>query len=179
MGGSHPDREGGMIRIQIHGEGQLRDMARAVDNGPDYLRENLARSVRSAGQQTLREVKRAIEVNPIRGYPAGGRPYRGPSVKKWLRRRIAAAVVLDLDVGSLSPRAQFMVRTAQVGAGRVPELIESGRPWRHPVMGNRKAWASSQGRPWFERTVERNHPLFARRVQEATDRVARAIERNA
>lgn len=168
-----------MFRVTVSGERGLVNMARAVGAGPDHLRNHLGTAVRRAAQPTLRDVKRAIEHNPIRGFRTGGRPYRGPSTPKGLRRRIAAAVHLDLDVGSLSPRAQFAVRTGQVGAGRVPEYIEAGRRWRHPVMGNRRAWAASQGKPWFEVTVNRSRPLFERRVGEAVDRVARAIDRGA
>lgn len=171
-----------MFRVRITGEHAVRNMARSVADGPDHLRSNLARAMRSAAQPTLRAAKRAIATNRIRGFPTSrrsGKAYRGPSSPKGLRARIAAAVHLDLDVGSLSPRAQFTVRTAQVGAGRVPEYIEAGIRWRHPIMGNRKAWASSQGQPWFERTVERHQPLFARRTNEAVERTARAIERGA
>jgi hypothetical protein len=168
-----------MFRVQITGEQAIGNMARSVAEGPDHLRQHLGRAIRSAAQPTLRAAKRAAETNRIRGFRTGGRPYRGPSTPKGLRRRIAAAIHLDLNVGSLSPRAQFTVRTAQVGAGRVPEYIEQGVRWRHPIMGNRSAWASSQGEPFFERTVERHQPLFARRTNEAVERVARAIERGA
>lgn len=168
-----------MFRVQITGEHNVRNMARAVADGPDHMRANLARAMRSAAQPTLRAVKQAIQTNRIRGYRTGGRRYRGPSTPKRLRARIAAAIHLDLDVGSLSPRAQFTVRTSAVGAGRVPEYIESGRRWRHPIMGNREAWASSQGEPYFERTVQRHQPLFARRTNEAVERTARAIARGA
>jgi hypothetical protein len=168
-----------MIRIQVHGEERLIDMARAVDRGTDHLREHLGRAVRRAGQATLRDVKRAAATNRIVGFRTGGRPYRGPSTPKGLRARLAAAVHLDLNVGSLSPRAQFMFRTAAVGAGLVPVYIEAGVVWRHPVMGNRRAWAASRGEPFFERNVERNRPLFERRLEEATERVARAIESEA
>lgn len=168
-----------MFRVQVFGEDGLSRMARAVANGPDELRHQYDRSVRRAGQRTLREVKQAARRVPIRGFRAGKRRYSGPSTPKGLRARIAAAVHMDLNTGSLSPRAQFMVRTAQVGAGRVPEYIESGRPWRHPIMGNRKAWARSQGRPWFEVTVRRSMPAFERDIDTAVQRTARAIERNA
>lgn len=168
-----------MFRVQITGEHAVRNMARSIADGPDHLRQHLGRAIRNAAQPTLRAVKRAAETDRIRGFRTGGRPYRGPSTPKFLRRRIAAAVHLDLSVGSLSPRAQFTVRTAQVGAGRVPEYIEAGVRWRHPVMGNRHAWASSQGEPFFEKTVQRHRPLFERRTNEAVERVARAIERGA
>lgn len=171
-----------MFRVQITGEQAVRNMARSVGEGPDHLRQHLGRAITRAARPTLRDIKRAAQTNPIRGFPTSrrsGRAYRGPSTPKALRARLAAAVHLDLDVGTLSPRAQFTVRTAQVGAGRVPEYIEAGILWRHPVMGNRKAWAGSQGRPFFERNVERNQPLFVRRTNEAVDRVARAIESGA
>lgn len=168
-----------MFRIQVRGEERLIRMARAVDEGPNHLREHLGRAVRRAAQPTLRDVKRAAATNRIRGFRKGGKPYRGPDGPGGLRARLAAAVHLDLDVGTLSPRAQFTVRTAQVGAGRVPEYIEAGVIWRHPIMGNRNAWAASKGEPFFEKNVERNRPLFERRLDEATQRVARAIDRGA
>lgn len=168
-----------MFRIQVDGEERLIRMARAIDNAPDHLREQLGRAVRRAGQATLRDVKRAAATNRIRGYRRGGKPYAGPSGPGGLRARLAAAVHLDLDVGSLNPRAQFMVRTAMVGAGRVPEYIEAGIIWRHPIMGNRHAWAAQKGEPFFEKNVEKHRPLFERRVQEATDRVARQIDAEA
>lgn len=168
-----------MFRVRIRGEDRITSMARAVAGGPDELRLQYDRSMRRAAQPTLREVKKAAATVPIRGFRAGKRRYRGPNKAKGLRARLAAAVKLDLSTGTLSPRAQFVVLTRQVGAGRVPEYIESGRKWRHPIMGNRKAWASSQGQPWFEVTVTRSRPLFERRINEAVDRTARAIERRA
>jgi hypothetical protein len=171
-----------VFRIQVRGEERLIRMARAIEEGPDHLREHLGQSVRKAAQPTLRDVKKAAETNKIRGYPnarRSGRAYGGPDGEGGLRIRLAAAVRLDLDVGTLSPRAQFMINTAAVGAGRVPEYIEAGVIWRHPIMGNRKAWAASKGEPFFEKNVERNRPLFERRLSEATERVARAIDRSA
>lgn len=168
-----------MFRVQITGEQAVMNMARSVGEGPDHLREHLGRAIVRAARPTLRDVKRAAATNPIRGFRRGGRPYAGPSGPGGLRARLAAAVHLDLDVGSLSPRAQFTVRTAMVGAGRVPEYIESGVVWRHPIMGHRYQWAASQGKPFFERNVTRNRPLFERRTNEAVERVARAIESGA
>lgn len=168
-----------MFRVRVIGEDNITQMARAVAGGPDELRHQYDRSVRRAGQRTLRDVKQAARRIQIVGYRSGRRRYRGPNEPKQLRRRIADAVALDLNTGTLSPRAQFVVRTAQVGAGRVPEYIEAGKRWRHPIMGNRRAWASSQGKPWFETTVERSRPLWERQINLALERTARQIERNA
>lgn len=167
-----------MFRVRVYGEDNITQMARAVANGPDYLRHNYARSMRSAGQATLRAAKRAAATVPIRGFRRAGKPYTGPSTPKGLRARMAAAVDLDLNVGSLSPRAQFVVHTARIGAGRVPEYIEAGIVWRHPIMGHRYAWAAEQGKKWFEPAVERHRPLFERRISEAVERTARQISRD-
>ena len=147
-----------MFRVQVRGEDRITRMARAVADGPDELRQQYDRSIRSAAQRTLRDVKRSAQTVPIRGFRAGRRRYRGPNEPKQLRRRIANAIKLDLNTGSLSPRAQYVVLTGQVGAGRVPEYVESGQRWRHPIMGNRNAWAASQGRPFFEPTIVRSRP---------------------
>lgn len=168
-----------MFRVQVTGEERITRMARAIAGTEDELRHQYDRSVRRAGQRTLREVKTAALRIQVRGFRSGRRRYRGPNEPKQLRARIAAAVKLDLNTGSLSPRAQYVVLTAQVGAGRVPDHIERGVRWRHPIMGNRRAWAASQGRPWFEVTIRRTMPRFERDVEQAVQRTARAIERRA
>lgn len=167
-----------MIRVTVHGEEGLIANARRLDQGENYLRDNLGRAVRRAARPVLRDVKRAIQTTPIRGFrtPAKRR-YRGPSAPKGLRAAIASVVDLDLSTGSLSPRAQFVVHTGRLGKRRrLPELIESGKPWRHPIMGRRGRWAGSQGRPWFERTVKRGLPQFEQRLEEAVNRVSRQLE---
>lgn len=168
-----------MIRIRVFGEDELIATARRVANGPDYLRDNLGTAVRRAARPILRDVKRAIATNPIRGFRTPSRRrYRGPSTPKGLRASIAAVVDLDLSTGSLSPRAQFVVHTGRLGKKRrLPELIESGNRWRHPIMGKRGRWAASQGKPWFEVTVRKGLPQFERRLDEALNRTARQIER--
>lgn len=164
-----------MFRVQVSGEDRIRRMAEAVADGPDELRHQYDRSIRRAGRDTLREVKRAAARVPIRGYPAGRKKYRGPSTPKGLRARIAAAVKLDLSTGTLSPRAQFVVLTAQVGAGRVPEYIESGKRWRHPIMGNRNVWVGQSGQDvWFD-TMRPHLRRFRRAVQSVMDDTAKKI----
>jgi hypothetical protein len=169
-----------MITVRVSGEAGLRRMARAVADGPDHIRDNLGVAVRRATRPTLRDAKRAIQTNRVVGYRAGGRRYRGPNTPKGLRQAIANAVDAEVNVGTLNPRVRFVVRTYQLGDRRkLPEYIESGDRWRHPILGNRKAWASQSGKPWFEKSVQKNLPLFERRVNEAVNRAARAIERNA
>lgn len=167
-----------MIRVRVSGEQGLIANARRLGEGEEYLRDNLGRAVRRAARPVLRDVKRAIATNPIRGFrtPAKRR-YRGPSAPKGLRASIAAVVDLDLSTGSLSPRAQFVVHSGRLGRKRrLPELIESGNRWRHPIMGKRGRWAASQGKPWFERTVRKGLPQFERRLDEAVNRVSRQLE---
>jgi hypothetical protein len=167
-----------VIRVTVRGEQGLIANARRLDQGENYLRDNLGRAVRRAARPVLRDVKRAIATTPIRGIRTPSRRrYRGPSTPKGLRASIAAVVDLDLSTGSLSPRAQFVVHTGRLGKKRrLPELIESGRPWRHPIMGRRGTWAGSQGRPWFEVTVRKGLPQFERRLYEAVNRVSRQLE---
>jgi len=163
---------------RVTGEDAIRQMARQVAEGPDHLRENLGVAVRRAARPTLRDAKKAIASNRIIGYRRGGRAYRGPHTSKNLRAAIAAAVDVEINTGTLNPRARFVVRTYRLGARRrLPELIESGNRWRHPILGNRRAWAQQSGRPWFQVSIEKNRPLFERRVNEALDRTARAIAR--
>lgn len=168
-----------MISVSIHGEDELRRMARGVADGPDHLRANLARAVRRAAQPVLRDMKKAIATNRIVGFRTGGRPYRGPNTRKGLRASIAAVVEAEIDVGSLNPQAKFVVHSGRLGAKhRLPELIESGKVWRHPILGNRRGWAGSRGKPWFKVTYEKGLPKFSQRIDEAVARTARAIEGN-
>lgn len=169
-----------MFRISIRGEEEIRRMARQVADGPDHLRNNLGTAVRRAARPALRDAKKAIATNRIIGYPTGGRRYRGPDTKKGLRAAIAANVDVEINTGSLTPRARFVVRTYRLGnRAKLPEYIDSGERWRHPILGKRSkgSWAEQSGRPWFERSIVRNLPLLERRTNEAVERTARAIAR--
>ena len=176
-----------MLRIQFHGAGEIRQMARRLEEAPDHLRQNLARSLRNAAQPTLRDMKRNIETNPIRGFRTGSRHrFARPSSPKGLRRRIAAATEMRLNVGSDNPSAVFTVYESRLGsAHRLPTHIERGTIWRHPIMGKfhvssrgkfvRHGWAGEQGKPWFRPAFEKNLPLFRRRVDEAVARTERQL----
>lgn len=56
----------------------------------------------------------------------------------------------------------------------LPQLIEAGAGWYHPVFGHRP-YVYQNSWPWFERTVRANEPVLQRAVEEAMQQIADLI----
>ncbi len=167
-----------MLSLTIVGATELRDLARDLRRATGTIRSELTREFRREGQGTLRRVKSNMTSMDIRGHKVGGRPFREQRSGKGLRRRIAAVTELEVRTGSVGPRVRFVVRTDRLGnARKLPFYLDSGKRWRHPIMGNRNAWASSSGKPWFRRTINADLRRYEAGCGRAIDATVRQIER--
>jgi hypothetical protein len=73
---------------------------------------------------------------------------------------------------------KFVVRTDRLGGARnLPFHIDSGKRWRHPIMGNRSKWAANSGKPWFYGEIRSDLDLFKAEAQKAIDATIQSIER--
>jgi hypothetical protein len=163
------------------GAKDLRDCANDLRRAKGNMRRELTTAVKRAADPTLREVKNAIETLPIRGQRLPPRRGRRRFTKVMhgtgIRRRISRVVEVDVATGSGDPRARFVVRTARLGDARnVPWHLDRGR-LRHPIMGNRNAWANQFGKPWFYVTIRASEKRWRREVDQALERVRQQIER--
>lgn len=167
-----------MLSLNVVGSGQLNDLARDLRRARGTLRSELTKAFKQAGADTLKRVKRNMTSMQIRGYRAGGRPFREHRSGKGLRRRIAAVTELAVRTGSDTPRVKFVVRTGRLGdAKNLPFLLDTGRTFRHPIMGNRRKWAGSSGKPWFYDEIRSDVKTFEAECQKAIDATIQSIER--
>lgn len=169
------------MRITVKGQHELRHAAQTLRRSKGTVRRELTTAFRSAGQQTLREVKRNIETMPMRGYRVRRRGekvrrFRGYQPGTKIRARISRVTELEVSTGAGDPRARFDVRAGRLGrARRLPGYFDRGEKFRHPVMGKRTSWAAQQGKPWFRRTILHNIETFRAECDAAIDRAIATI----
>jgi hypothetical protein len=164
------------ISLTVAGEKELREVSEKLKRGQGTLRRELTKAFRDAGQETLQRVKRNALSMRIRGRRKGGRPFTDHRVGTNIRARIARLTELEVSTGSGDPRVKFVVRSDRLGDARnLPFHFDSGRVFRHPIMGNKKAWAGQSGEPWFYDEIKRDVKVFADKCEDAIDRTIQQI----
>lgn len=171
-----------MLSLTIKGQRELRDLARDLRRASDKdLRDELRKAFKTAGEKTLRQVKHNIETMQIRGYRTGRLPAFGdPQPGNGIRRRISRETKLQIVTSGQDPRVRFVVnneRLADIKAQRVPWHLDSGKIFRHPIMGNRSSWAGSRGQPWFYDEIKKDRDIFVAECDQAIQRTIDKIEK--
>lgn len=166
-----------MISLTVLGAGDMREVSERLRKAPIKLRAELFRAFKAAGAPTLRKVKRNIETMDIKGYRARGRRFTQQRPGTGIRRRISAVTKLDIYTGSADPRMKFIVQSDQLGkAKHVPYHLDSGKRFRHPIMGNRSAWAASSGKPWFYGEIRKGFEQVKDECEKALENTINSIE---
>lgn len=167
-----------MLSLTIKGERQLRQVSDALKRGKGTLRSELTKAFRDAGQATLKQVKRNVETMQIRGRKHGGRTFREVRPGTNIRQRISRVTELQVTTGANDPRVSFVVKTDRLGDARnLPWHLDSGKIFRHPIMGNRSAWAGQSGKPWFYSEIKKNRDAFVDECDKAIQRTIDRIEK--
>jgi hypothetical protein len=143
------------VQLMISGT-DFAEVASVLTGGGRDVPRQLQKDLRQAARPMVRAMQAAIvdvgmttEVRTgtavgLRGSGGGG-----------LRAAIAGAVrvrptsvgaIIDVDTGSLGDRQNL------------PALIDGQGRWRHPVLGNRRAWVTQWANPtgWFTKTALRH-----------------------
>lgn len=168
-----------MLSLTVLGAKDLKATAEALRRGKGTLRRELTKAFRDAGEQTLKLVKHNAETMRIRGRRKGGRRFTDHRPGTRIRQRIANVTELEVSTGSGDPRVKFIVRTGRLGDARnLPYYFDSGKTFRHPIMGNREAWAGQSGQPWFYDEIRKDLDLFRGKCDDAIDRTIQQIERS-
>lgn len=169
-----------MLSLTIKGEAQLRDLARDLRRGKGTLRSELTQAFKRAGAQTLKQVKHNMTSMQIKGYKAGGKPaFTSPMPGTRIRQRIARVTEYEVKTGSADPVVRFIVRTGQLGDARnLPFHLDSGKKFRHPIMGHRGRWAANSGKPWFYNEIKKDRDTFlTAECDKAIERTVQKLER--
>ena len=168
------------VSVSVLGVENLVHMGRVMkDVAPDLrksMKKSLATNVSKPILNRMREEAMAMQVH---GAGSGPRlPGRG---RGGMRRAIAMSVrSVVADTGN-NPGVRVETVPSRMKRGQNSELLpqyadEVGR-WRHPVMGNRKAWTTTTtSTGWFSRPaeegMEKAHEEFVRVLDEIIDELA-------
>ena len=165
------------ISLTVVGQDRLREVSEKLKRGQGTLRRELTKAFKDAGQETLDRVRRNARTMRIRGRRKGGRPFTAHMPGTDIRNRIARVTELEVSTGGGDPRVKFVVRSDRLGNARnLPFHFDSGRVFRHPIMGHRRAWAGQSGEPWFTDEIKREVKVFADKCEDAIDRTIQQIE---
>lgn len=167
------------LRLTIKGADELRRVSEALRRGKGVLRQELTKAFKEAGQETLKKIKHNVETMPVRGRRKGGRRFTDVRPGTAIRRRISRVTELEVSTGAGNPHVAFVVRADRLGDARnLPWHFDSGRVFRHPIMGNKRAWAGESGKPWFYDEARNSRDVFVGKCDEAIDRTIQTIERS-
>lgn len=168
-----------MLSLTVQGQDDLRRVAEALRRGKGTLRRELTTAFKDAGKQTLDRVKRNARTMSIRGRRKGGRRFVDHLPGTNIRARIARVTELEVSTSAGDPRVRFVVHTDRLGDARnLPWHFDSGRTFRHPIMGNRQAWAGQSGQPWFYNEVRDDLDVFVAKCDDAIERTIQSIEKS-
>jgi hypothetical protein len=111
----------------------------------------------------------------IQGYKTGRKPaFTASTGVKGLRKRIAAVTEYEVRTGTVGPVVRFVVRTDRLGTRQsLPWHLDTGKHFRHPIMGNRSSWAASSGTPWFYDEIKKDRDTFL--TDECDQAIARTV----
>lgn len=151
------------IRIETN----FRDVVRGAKEFDRALGNHLRKRIRDAAKPIAEKVKAEV-----RKPPRGG----GKGESTGLREGIAAGVGVRITTGS---------RSAGVTIAATPNRLPTNQramvkaynkdAFRHPVFGNRSAWAVQLGRPYFGSVIYDELPEVRKEVQAALEDAAQEI----
>lgn len=168
-----------VLRPSLRGGAELRGTAALLRRmGRVDLQREVAKAVKAEGKPTLDDLRasaRSVRVSGVRtGSP---RRFVHGTAPKRLRERMAAATVLEFRANQNEARVSFHTDSSRMGDAKViPRYIDLGKPWRHPIMGNRSRWAVSKGESWFFPPIKKHLPEFRQRIDAVLDEIVAKVE---
>lgn len=149
------------VRMGVNGTADARALQRRLRQAAaGGLQRELERQLRIAGRPVVAALRAEILSMPTKGTGHTG-----------LRAKIAGATRSAARTGGV----RFYVATGALGGQAVlPEKIEAGPGWWHPVFGHRP-FVHQNSWPWFQRTVTAHEGELRDAVEDAMQRVADQI----
>jgi len=152
----------------------IKNLAKVLRKVSPTLGREMRRAVREAARPVINDMRAEIGGNSMTATGTGVHAYDGPSGGGGITAKMQRSVALRISGG----RVRIYVRPGALGsAAKLPAYIDAGTSWKHPVLGNQKAWVSQRGSAagWFTDTAHRHHPQVKADVQDALDVTARKL----
>lgn len=181
------------VAMNVEQVRQFRDLSKRLKTaGRGDLRKQLNKAIKTAGQPIVQDVRAAAEgLHSSSSHGGGARQRQRYSASRarseraaanalrrsgGLRRRVAAATTLE----STQRGVRFVVRSAQLPENQrtLPRHMNSEKPMRHPVFGNRDNWVSQSFRAagFFSKTISQKSNNFRRYISAQMEQIKKQIE---
>lgn len=154
--------------VQFHGAEVFKRAARDLRAaGRKDLMNEMRRDIRTSAKPAVQAAKQAARAIPSKGRGTG------------LRTRIAAAIGVQIRTGAKTAGVRIRVASSRMPADqrKLPRALDVSRGWRHPVYGNRNAWVTQDGHPYFLKTLDRHRRPIVLAVMSAANRVIDKLTR--
>lgn len=162
------------MRLSIEGTDFGR-VASVLQSGGAGLSPEISRDVRQAARPMVRAMRQAImgvsmTVSQRDGSAVGLAGTSGGGLRSSIAASVrvrpnGVGVIIDVDTGALGSRA------------KLPAVIDTPGRWRHPTLGNRRAyvtqWASPSG--WFSRTAQAHGAVVVVQVEGKVGQYVRRV----
>jgi len=150
----------------------VKNLAKVLRKVSPELGRDMRRAVRTAAKPVVTDMKSTIGANGMSGGGGGAHAYDGPTGPGGITAKMQRLVRMRISGG----RVRIFVPSAG-SIGKIAASIDAGKSWRHPVMGNRKAWVSQTGSAsgWFTDTATRHFPQVSRDVKDVLDEFAAKV----
>lgn len=171
-----------MVAIRLQGIEKFGILAAQL-KGPagKQMRKELSKALRTAVKPAVAEVKATVRTLPVTTTSAGTHGARARGTKRTaergLRAAIAAGVYTKIDYGN--PNIRIVVQASlPADQAKLPRYLNDPKGWRHPVFGNRDAWVTQRGKPYFEPPILRQRTAIVAELVKALDATAETIARS-
>lgn len=161
--------------VRVTNTGQLLDLQRRLRAaGNENLRRSMQRRVRRAAEPLRDDLKSTVRALPIRG-KGGSRSGPSPTTRP-LRAAIAESIRISVRTTGGGAGARIWIdRSALPSDFPNAAEVTNAPHWRHPVFGNRHAWATSYSKPWWAPTVQKHGPRMLAEVRRCLNDVKNAL----
>lgn len=150
----------------------VKNLAKVLRKVSPELGRDMRRAVRTAAKPVITDMKSTIGGNAMTATGSGVHAYDGPTGPGGITAKMQKNIRLRISGG----KVRIFVPAAG-SVGKIAASIDAGKAWRHPVMGNRKAWVSQTGSAsgWFTDTAHQHFPQISRDVKDVLDEFAAKV----
>lgn len=170
------------------------EFRRAVEKlrkGPAAIRRDLNKAIRAATAPAERELKAAVLAIDSQGKAGGGRAQRSGYLAgrsksgrlpahTGLRKNIARGVTRKITYRGFSTGVRIRAAGTYLPEDQrvLIRKTNSGKKFRHPIMGNRERWVDQSFSPagWFDRTMKKYGPEAIRKIDAAARDALRKLQ---
>jgi hypothetical protein len=168
-----------MAQFEIKDSGDLKKLNKELRQLAEgkQIRKDLTSGLRDVLRPIVPEVRAAYLAASSMGHDSMSRDSRS---RADLRALLAKATRVEVRLAG-----RFAGARIRVDGRRMPDRMKGlphawegeGRPWRHPVYGNRNTWVQQRSRPRFYAVVQRHEAQARRAVEQVVARVKAKLER--